>query len=187
MTFHLKCARCSEQNECDESIFEKQLVCGVCGSPLAWQHFPQLVELKSQRDEEQREERAKRKQARQEEKERQRAEREARRAEKKAQREQQQIAWSHETMMRDLARRQTEAQEAEERKVHLLHGAGCPRCGSLKMRQKKRTTGAGWGLFFGGVVLAFFTCGAGLVLCIIAIFLNERVAVCNDCHWSWRP
>ena len=43
-----------------------------------------------------------------------------------------------------------------------------------------------WGLFVGGVIAAFFTCGVGLILCVIAVFLNERRGRCGDCRWVWK-
>lgn len=67
-----------------------------------------------------------------------------------------------------------------------IAGIGCPTCGSANIKQKRHTSGLGWGLFFGGIVAAFFTCGAGLVLCVIAVFLNERRGHCRDCGWEWK-
>jgi hypothetical protein len=65
-------------------------------------------------------------------------------------------------------------------------GIGCPRCGSRNIKQRRHTSGVGWGLFFGGVVAALFTCGVGLILCVIALFLNERRGHCADCGWVWK-
>jgi len=65
-------------------------------------------------------------------------------------------------------------------------GIGCPRCGSRNIKQKRHTSGVGWGLFFGGVVAALFTCGIGLILCVIAVFLYERRGHCSDCGWMWK-
>lgn len=70
--------------------------------------------------------------------------------------------------------------------VPVTAGVGCPRCGSRNIKQKKHTSGVGWGLFVGGVIAAFFTCGVGLILCVIAVFLNERRGRCGDCGWVWK-
>jgi predicted RNA-binding Zn-ribbon protein involved in translation (DUF1610 family) len=63
---------------------------------------------------------------------------------------------------------------------------GCPKCGSDNIYQKTHSSGARIGLFLGGIVLAFFTCGLGLVLCVIAVFLNEKRGHCRDCKWTWK-
>jgi DNA-directed RNA polymerase subunit RPC12/RpoP len=65
-------------------------------------------------------------------------------------------------------------------------GLGCPNCGSQNIYQRTHSSGAGIGLFIGGIVLAFFTCGIGLVLCVIAVFLNEKRGHCRDCKWTWK-
>lgn len=101
------------------------------------------------------------------------------------------------------------AQENAYKQERLKHATGCPRCGSIRLNQKKKTSGMGWGLFFGGlfllilsifiglfsvvilggligIVIAAFSFILSLVLCIIAIFLNERIAICNDCGWTWK-
>jgi predicted RNA-binding Zn-ribbon protein involved in translation (DUF1610 family) len=67
-----------------------------------------------------------------------------------------------------------------------VSGLGCPNCGSQNIYQRTHSSGAGIGLFFGGIVLAFFTCGIGLILCVIALFLNERRGHCRDCKWTWK-
>ncbi|MFZ2644395.1 MAG: zinc-ribbon domain-containing protein [Verrucomicrobiia bacterium] len=68
----------------------------------------------------------------------------------------------------------------------VMTGIQCPSCGSFDYKKKKHTTGAGWGLFFGGIVAAFFTCGAGLVLWVIAAFLSEYRLHCKNCGWVWK-
>jgi DNA-directed RNA polymerase subunit RPC12/RpoP len=65
-------------------------------------------------------------------------------------------------------------------------GLGCPNCGSQNIYQRTHSSAAGIGLFIGGIVLAFFTCGIGLVLCVIAVFLNEKRGHCRDCKWTWK-
>lgn len=66
------------------------------------------------------------------------------------------------------------------------HGSGCPRCGSVEIKQRRITIGAGWGLFIGGLVAAIFTFGTSLILCVIAVFLNANEARCKKCGWKWR-
>ncbi len=68
----------------------------------------------------------------------------------------------------------------------VVSGIGCPRCGSHNVVQRKHTSGAGWGLFVGGIIAAFFTCGVGLILCVIGLFLNEWRGHCRDCGWVWK-
>jgi biopolymer transport protein ExbB/TolQ len=63
---------------------------------------------------------------------------------------------------------------------------GCPRCGSQNIVQRRHTSSAGYALLAGGIVAAFFTCGLGLVLCVIAFFLNETRGHCEECEWVWR-
>lgn len=68
----------------------------------------------------------------------------------------------------------------------VVSGLGCPYCGSHDVFQRKHTSGAGWGLFVGGIVAAFFTCGVGLILCVIGAFLNEWRGHCRKCGWVWK-
>lgn len=65
-------------------------------------------------------------------------------------------------------------------------GTGCPKCGSRDIIQKKYTSGAGWGLFIGGLLASLFTFGISLILCAIALFLTEYRARCRACRWTWK-
>ena len=67
-------------------------------------------------------------------------------------------------------------------------GLGCPRCGSPKIKQGKRTTAMGWTLFIGGILLCITLLGipVGIILIIIAFGCSERVAKCKACRWTWR-
>lgn len=70
--------------------------------------------------------------------------------------------------------------------ISINKGVGCPRCGSQDIRQKHHTTGAGWGLFFFGLLAALPTLGISLILCVVALFLEERRGRCQRCRWTWR-
>ena len=63
--------------------------------------------------------------------------------------------------------------------------SGCQKCGLSNWKKTKRTTGAGWGLFVVGLLLAPFTLGLTLVLCVLAFFLTQRGWKCNDCKYTW--
>jgi hypothetical protein len=69
---------------------------------------------------------------------------------------------------------------------------GCPRCGSLDLRQKRYTTRVGWGLFVIGVLGLLPSTGAPCLffvtvpVILLACFLTERRARCRDCRWTWR-
>ena len=65
-------------------------------------------------------------------------------------------------------------------------GAGCPRCGSHKLTMKRHTPAVAWGLLVAGLVSSLFTCGLGLILCIVAFFIIVRRGHCRACGWSWR-
>ena len=187
MDFKIKCLQCGESIRCDETILDQQLACGDCGCPIALEHYPRLVKLKQERDAALKAERDRQKQIKNEERQQARQLKAAAKAESQAfamaqKRARQRVIGEAQA----LQQAQAQAQVADEQKERLQHGAGCPKCGSLDWHHKTKTTGAGWGLFFGGISLAFFTCGAGLVLCIIAVFLNERITVCRNCRWQWK-
>jgi len=50
MRIKLKCHRCNEVIECDETVFGQELVCGDCGCPITYQTCPQLVAAKARYD-----------------------------------------------------------------------------------------------------------------------------------------
>ena len=64
-------------------------------------------------------------------------------------------------------------------------GIGCPRCGSSEIKQKKHTKGSGWALAVLGLVLAPFTLGLTLLMCLAALFLSEKRGRCLSCKWTW--
>jgi len=67
-----------------------------------------------------------------------------------------------------------------------IMGIRCPNCWSCDYKKRKHVTGIGLGLFFGGIVAAFFTFGVGLVLCVISVFLCENWLHCKKCGWQWK-
>lgn len=83
-------------------------------------------------------------------------------------------------------------------------GKMCPTCGSINLKQKKKISGMGWKLFFGGLflfviniliivpnlilsvgfiglIVGSFCFAFSLACCIYAIFQYEIVAICKDC------
>lgn len=99
-------------------------------------------------------------------------------------------------------RRVQEQAEAAERVI------GCQRCGGIKFKHWRRTTGWGWGLFLAGMIEIFVTVALGLfmvglfggagvlgamcmgsmgvLLCFIALFLTETGWKCRNCGFTWR-
>lgn len=66
-------------------------------------------------------------------------------------------------------------------------GAGypCRRCNRTNLSAVNKTTTAGYICFVIGLFASPFTCGLGILLCIIALFLNQKETRCDDCNAKW--
>lgn len=62
----------------------------------------------------------------------------------------------------------------------------CPKCGSYKVTCSKQVSLIGFGLVITGIGLAFFTCGAGLILSVIGACMGHKQFRCKACKWKWR-
>lgn len=83
---------------------------------------------------------------------------------------------------RDVAQRAAGLREAK----RIAQAPGCQRCGGHDFQQWVRTSSGGTALIVGGLVAALFTCGLGLILVVIGVFLNDRGWRCMGCGYEWR-
>ncbi len=60
----------------------------------------------------------------------------------------------------------------------------CPNCRQFAIVERGHVTGVGLAVVVLGIVIAFFTCGFGLIVSILGLLIRDRVAQCSACGWT---
>lgn len=179
------CANCRDEVLFHLEVIRKQsLACAKCGWTIDPRYYPQvqaLIEEANRRDKEAAH------QAKETLKEYRRQEKEVARQKRELEAERKREAAEVERQAALAHQAEEEKRIAEEDHERLKLGVGCPQCGSNRIVREKVGTATGSSLTWGGLLIALFTCGIGLIIAIVGACLKQERCRCEKCGWTWQP